>query len=59
MNAASRLEGKSKELGVSLVIGEATARALDPAMGARQIDETVLRGKTEPMKVYTLSSATE
>jgi adenylate cyclase len=56
VNAASRLEGQSKELGIALVIGETTAEAVGAAIDLRQIGEITLRGKTAAMRVFTLSS---
>jgi len=56
VNAASRLEGMSKELGVALVIGERTAAAVDGSIELTEIGEIVLRGKVENTRVYTLSS---
>jgi adenylate cyclase len=56
VNAASRLEGMSKELGVPLLIGERTAEAAGQAIELSQIAEIMLRGKTERTRVYTLPS---
>ena len=56
VNAASRLEGMSKELGVPLLIGERTAEAAGEAIALTQIAEITLRGKTERTRVYTLPS---
>jgi adenylate cyclase len=54
VNLASRLEGLCKIYGIDLVIGEETAAALgDPQL--LEIDLVAVRGKTQAVRVYTLS----
>ena len=54
MNLASRLEGLGKIYGIDLVIGEETAARLgDPQV--IEIDLVAVKGKTRPVRVYTLS----
>ena len=56
VNLASRLESSSKTLGKTLVIGEATVRAAKLNYDFDYVDEITVKGKTEPIKVYTISS---
>ncbi|PKP91882.1 MAG: adenylate/guanylate cyclase domain-containing protein [Alphaproteobacteria bacterium HGW-Alphaproteobacteria-16] len=56
VNAASRLEGQSKELGVPLVIGAATAEVIGDALDMRHVGDVVLRGKAAAMPAYTLAA---
>jgi adenylate cyclase len=53
VNIASRLESLSKQYGVPIVIGEATARLL-PDADLIEIDRTAVRGKQESIAVFTL-----
>jgi class 3 adenylate cyclase len=58
VNTASRLEGQCKEYGVSLVLSEETARRLGPdAPKLRELGTTTIRGRQEPVKVFTVSDA--
>lgn len=58
VNAASRLEGNTKDLGVDLLISEAAA-ILTGQLGVssllRPAGEFCLRGRQQPLKVFTLS----
>ena len=56
MNLASRLESSSKTLGKTLVIGEDTVKAAKYNYNFDYVDEITVKGKTEPIKVYTISS---
>jgi adenylate cyclase len=53
VNLASRLEGQSKTYGVAVVISEATRRAV-PDWAAIELDLIVVKGKEEPVRIYTL-----
>lgn len=54
-NTASRLESATKELGVPLVVSEATVKRLDGANGAfRALGNVAVRGRKEPVTVMTL-----
>ena len=55
VNLASRLESSSKTLGKTLVIGEATVRAAKLNYDFDYVDEITVKGKTEAIKVYTIS----
>ena len=56
VNLASRLESSSKTLGKTLVIGEDTVRAAKLNYDFDYVDEIVVKGKTEPIKVFTIKS---
>ena len=55
VNLASRLESSSKTLGKTLVIGEATVRAAKLNYDFDYVDEITVKGKSEAVKVYTIS----
>lgn len=55
VNIASRLEAKCKDYEVSLVVGEATAVALDNRVGLRKLDRVAVRGKRFPIDIFTLA----
>ena len=55
VNLASRLESSSKPLGKTLVIGEATVKAAKLNYDFDYVDEITVKGKTEAIKVYTIS----
>ena len=55
VNLASRLESSSKTLGKTLVIGEATVRAAKLNYNFDYVDEITVKGKSEAVKVYTIS----
>ena len=51
VNLASRLEGLTKEYGVSLAVGEETMRAA-PQFAYRELDRVRPKGKNEPVAIY-------
>lgn len=53
VNLASRLEGQCKTYGVGIIIGEKT-RAQVPNFAALELDRIVVKGKTEPARIYAL-----
>lgn len=53
VNLAARLEGSSKLYGVSLLLGEGTARAAAHAFAIFELDRIRVKGKTEEVPVYT------
>jgi adenylate cyclase len=55
VNLASRLESSSKTLGKTLVIGEETVKAAKLNYKFDYVDEITVKGKTEAIKVYTIS----
>ena len=56
VNLAARLESSSKTLGKTLVVGEDTVRVASLAYKFDYVDEITVKGKTEPVKVYTINS---
>jgi len=56
VNFASRLEGLTKQYGVSCIIGERTARAIAgvPGFTVRELDLVMVKGKSEPRAIYEL-----
>ena len=55
VNLASRLESSSKTLGKTLVVGEDTVKAAKLNYKFDYVDEITVKGKTEAIKVYTIS----
>ena len=56
VNLASRLESSSKTLGKTLVIGEDTVEAAKYNYNFTYVDEITVKGKTQPVKVFTVKS---
>ena len=54
VNLASRLESSSKTLGQTLVISENTMKGIEHIFPFEYIDSITVKGKTEPIKVYTV-----
>jgi len=54
VNLASRLESSSKTLGKTLVISENTRCGIEDIFPFEYIDSITVKGKTEPIKVYTV-----
>lgn len=55
VNVASRLEGLSKQYGVTIVIGESTAaKVSDPLL---ELDLIKVKGRTAPSRLYTMTAA--
>jgi len=55
VNLASRLESSSKTLGKTLVVGEDTVKTAKLNYNFDYVDEITVKGKTEAIKVYTIS----
>ncbi len=53
VNLASRLEGQTKTYGVSILIGEETARQVSE-LALLELDLLRVKGKVAPVRVYTL-----
>jgi len=53
VNLASRLEGKTKELGVPVVLDEATALA--SGLTVRAVGEITVKGRSAAVRVYALA----
>ncbi len=52
VNVAARLEGLSKEYGVHIVVGEATAAAVPETFVYRFLDLVAVKGRAEPLRCY-------
>ncbi len=59
VNLASRLESKTKELGVGLVISETTYAKLEGMIVARRLSEITVKGRDQPVVVYEVTAMTE
>ena len=56
VNLASRLESSSKTLGKTLIVGEDTVKIAKGKHNFDYVDNITVKGKTEPVKVYTVKS---
>jgi len=54
VNLASRLESLSKEYGVSIVLGPATAQALQEHFVLIELDRIAVKGRTERSAIFTI-----
>ena len=54
VNQAARYESGSKPYGVQIMIGETTRNAIGDLFEVRLLDILVVKGKTQPVKVYEL-----
>ena len=54
VNLASRLESSSKTLGKTLIVSENTMKGIEHIFPFEYIDSIPVKGKTEPIKVYTV-----
>ncbi len=52
VNLASRLEGTTKQYGCDIIISEKTYRTCADLVHVRELDFIVVKGKTEPVKIY-------
>ena len=55
VNLASRLEGQSKPYGVKIILGPKTAEQVQDEFTVIELDSIAVKGKTEPVKIYTLA----
>jgi adenylate cyclase len=53
VNLASRLEGANKAYGTPILVAESTAALVRQHCPMRQVDRVRVKGKTEPVNVYT------
>ncbi|KQO26905.1 guanylate cyclase [Acidovorax sp. Leaf76] len=53
VNLAARLEGANKAFGTGILLSAATAAQLPPGMALRPLDDVIVKGKTEPVRVFT------
>ncbi len=58
VNLASRLEGLSKNYGVTIVLGQNTAQEI-PDMALLELDLIRVKGKTKPVQTFTLLGHSE
>ncbi|PAY10271.1 hypothetical protein CK489_06980 [Bradyrhizobium sp. UFLA03-84] len=54
VNLASRLESINKVYGTLILITEETHRLAQGAVEAREVDQIIVAGKTEPVRIYEL-----
>ena len=54
VNLAARLEGQTKSYGVKTIIGEETKIALNEEYYTLELDKIAVKGKTEPVLIYTV-----
>jgi class 3 adenylate cyclase len=54
VNLASRIEGLTKKVGVTLLVSEATRRAAGDGFDWKQMEPLPVAGKTEPVVTWTL-----
>jgi adenylate cyclase len=54
VNVASRLEGQTKNYGVSIIIGSSTADKAKEQFAILELDLIAVKGKTEPQTIYAL-----
>lgn len=54
VNLASRLQGLSKEFSVDILLSDATAAFLGPEFNLRELPPTMVKGKSEPVRIFTL-----
>lgn len=53
VNLAARLEGANKAFGTGILLSAATAIRLPPDLRLRPLDDVIVKGKTEPVRVFT------
>lgn len=53
VNLAARLEGANKAFGTGILLSEATAAQLPGSVALRALDDVIVKGKTEPVRVFT------
>ncbi len=54
VNLAARLEGQTKGYGVKILFGQETAKGLSDRYTVLELDDIAVKGKTEPVKIYTV-----
>lgn len=59
VNFAARIEGLTKQYGVSCLIGQTTYEAIKnfDYLPTRELDDVMVKGKIEPRKIYELLTA--
>lgn len=56
VNLASRIEGQTKEYGVSLLVSESTHKLVEDSVEARFVDQVQVKGRTQPVKLFEILS---
>ncbi|MES2608800.1 MAG: adenylate/guanylate cyclase domain-containing protein [Pseudomonadota bacterium] len=59
VNLAARLEGANKAFGTGILLSGATARQLPAFLPVRVLDEVIVKGRAEPVRVFTLCADSE
>jgi adenylate cyclase len=59
VNVASRLEARTKDYRIPIIIGEATAQKAKEKFATMEIDRIQVKGKTEPETVFTVLGRAE
>jgi adenylate cyclase len=54
VNLASRLEGLTKQYGVTILISESTRKKLGDTFTVRELDLVAVKGRTQPVRIYEL-----
>jgi adenylate cyclase len=54
VNLASRLEGAGKEYGAHILVSEYTFGRLRGTYRSREVDRTIVKGKTQPVAIYEI-----
>jgi len=58
-NLASRLEGQSKGYGVTIILGEETAKHVEQEFFCIELDKIVVKGKQDAIRIFTVLANTE
>ena len=58
-NLASRLEGQSKGYGVTIILGEETAHAVEEELYCVELDKIAVKGKEDAIRIFTVLGKTE
>jgi adenylate cyclase len=53
-NLASRLEGQSKGYGVTIILGEETATAVENELFSVELDKIAVKGKKDAVRIFTV-----
>jgi len=59
VSTASRLEGMNKEFGTEILMSRATAERVGEGFELQSLGEVQVRGRAEPLEVYTVKEVTE
>ena len=54
VNLGARLEGQTKEFGVSIMVSDTTYKRVEDEMRCRELGSIRVKGRTEPVRVYEL-----